>query len=170
MKRVGIYPGSFDPVHEGHLAFAKTALETAELDTIVFLPEMMPREKPQITPLATRFLDLQAKTAQHKQLEVINLPVERFTITDTLTLLQSQFTGARLALLVGSDVAYTFQHRWPGLGTLLSSTDLIIGLRENDSVQDMEKIMKSLERTHGQKIVYSIVTTHYAHIASSKIR
>jgi nicotinic acid mononucleotide adenylyltransferase len=110
------------------------------------------------------------KIAQHEQLEVMSLQVERFTVADTLSLLQSQFEGARLTLLVGSDVVYTFQHRWPELEVLLFSTDLIIGLRENDTVQNMEKIMSSLERIHGQSIVYSVVTTPYAHLASSKIR
>jgi cytidyltransferase-like protein len=50
MKHIGIYPGSFDPVHEGHFAFAKAALETGRLDTVIFLPEMKPRGKPQVTP------------------------------------------------------------------------------------------------------------------------
>ncbi|HVI69805.1 MAG TPA: adenylyltransferase/cytidyltransferase family protein, partial [Magnetospirillaceae bacterium] len=45
MKRVGVFSGTFDPVHRGHLAFALSAQKRAQLDTVVFLPEHSPRGK-----------------------------------------------------------------------------------------------------------------------------
>lgn len=42
MSRIGIYSGSFNPVHAGHIAFALQALESANLKTIYFLPERRP--------------------------------------------------------------------------------------------------------------------------------
>jgi len=170
MRRVGIYPGSFDPVHEGHIAFAEAALLTGELEEVVFLPERMPRGKPQVSSLAVRLHALREKTTQSAQLRVISLPMERFTVTDTLAVLQSKFEGARIALLVGSDIVHTFQHRWPGLGKLLHAADLIIGLRDKDAAEDIEKLMASLEVKYGCKITYSILVTPHAHVASSKIR
>jgi nicotinate-nucleotide adenylyltransferase len=170
MRRIGIYPGSFDPLHAGHLAFAEAALQVAELDEVIFLPEMKPRGKPQVSPLAVRQHALEIKTAQNKRLGVMSLPIERFTIAETLPVLQEKFNGARLALLVGSDVVHTFQYRWPGLETLLRSMDLIVGLRSDDTVHDIEALMTSLEMELNCTITYSLITTPYAHLASSQIR
>lgn len=170
MKCVGIYPGSFDPVHEGHLAFARAALSAGELDEVVFLPEMKPRGKPQISPLAVRIRALKAKTAQYQRLQVMSLPIERFTVADTLAVLQSKFKDARLVLLVGSDIVDTFQYRWPGIDTLLHSVDLIIGLRDSHTAQDIAKLVADLEAELKFQIDYSIIITPYAHLASSKIR
>ena len=44
-KSVGIYSGTFDPVHTGHVAFALEAAQVANLQKVVFLPEETPREK-----------------------------------------------------------------------------------------------------------------------------
>jgi len=170
MRHVGIYPGSFDPVHEGHIAFAKAALLAGKLEEVIFLPEKMPRGKPQVSSLTVRLNALRKETTQSERLRVMSLPMERFTVTDTLAILQSKFEDTRLALLVGSDIARTFQHRWPGLGTLLRTTDLIIGLRDKDAPEDIEKLMAFLEVKHGCKITYSILVTPHAHVASSKIR
>ena len=48
MARIGIYAGTFDPVHAGHVAFALQSLEAAKLDRVYFLPERRPRGKRQV--------------------------------------------------------------------------------------------------------------------------
>ena len=43
--RIGIFAGTFDPVHAGHIAFALQAAEIAKLDEVVFIPERRPLSK-----------------------------------------------------------------------------------------------------------------------------
>jgi nicotinate-nucleotide adenylyltransferase len=45
MKKIGIFAGTFDPIHEGHVAFAQAVLADLSLDKIYFLPERQPRRK-----------------------------------------------------------------------------------------------------------------------------
>src|SRR5258705_6596266 len=45
--RIGVFGGSFDPIHLGHLVIAETAPETLSLDTVLFLPARVPPHKPE---------------------------------------------------------------------------------------------------------------------------
>jgi nicotinate-nucleotide adenylyltransferase len=46
---IGIYAGTFDPVHDGHIAFAKAAISKANLDKVVIVAEKEPyRKKPKV--------------------------------------------------------------------------------------------------------------------------
>ncbi len=50
MKKVGIFGGSFDPIHHGHLILARDALETLGLDEILFIPAAQSPHKPACAP------------------------------------------------------------------------------------------------------------------------
>ena len=54
VKRIGIFAGTFDPVHKGHISFALQAIEAAGLDEVVFLPEPRPRHKQSVTDQSHR--------------------------------------------------------------------------------------------------------------------
>ena len=45
MKRIGIMGGTFNPIHKGHLALAKAAMEEFVLDKVIFIPAGMPPHK-----------------------------------------------------------------------------------------------------------------------------
>jgi nicotinate-nucleotide adenylyltransferase len=46
MKKIGIFGGTFDPIHNGHLHIAETVLSTTEVEEIVFMPSAKPPHKP----------------------------------------------------------------------------------------------------------------------------
>ena len=114
----GIYGGSFNPPHRGHLAAARTAIDALGLDKLLFIPAALPPHKalPAGTPPAQERLRLTEIAADTlllpKQVEVSSLELERpgksYT-ADTLRQLRGQYPDAQLWLLVGTDMFLSLQ-------------------------------------------------------------
>lgn len=132
LQRVGIYAGTFDPVHGGHVAFALQALKAANLDTIYFLPERRPRAKQQVEHFGHRVAMLRRALAPHPQLQVLELVDVNFSIERTLPALQQRFDGQELVFLFGSDILPGLPD-WPHVERLLESSELVIGIRSQDT-------------------------------------
>lgn len=136
-QRVGIYAGTFDPVHSGHITFALQALRAAELDVVYFLPERRPRAKRQVEHFAHRVAMLKRALKPHQQFKVLELVDVSFSTKQTLPSLQQQFSGSQLVFLFGSDIVPGLA-AWPYAERLLIDNELVIGLRaqhDHDSVQ-----------------------------------
>lgn len=169
-RRIGIYTGTFDPIHEGHLAFSHEAVRRCNLDKVIIIPETNPREKPGATDIETRLTLIRQVTATHSHIETMSLETPRFTVKDTLPEIEQRFADATLTLLVGSDIVRTFLHRWEGLAELLTRTSLAIGMREGDTIEDMDTVINHLERQYGIAISYAFIHTNHAAVSSSSIR
>lgn len=162
---IGIYPGTFDPVHNGHIAFALAALDAGALERVVFLPERHPRDKQNVTAFEHRVAMLRLATQDHSNLSVDALPDRQFTVAQTLPRLQEQY-GDGLAFLLGSDVVHTFLHRWPGLDDLLDAVELIVALRKQDTKAQVAGILRQLDRP----VRYTILASPQLHLASTHVR
>jgi nicotinate-nucleotide adenylyltransferase len=127
MARIGIFSGSFNPVHSGHIAFALQALESANLDEIYLLPERRPALK-QVEHFAHRTAMIKQALKPHPKLKVIDLTDISFSIERTLPKLQTLFAGDQLIFLLGSDVVENLIH-WPKVDRLFKSSELVIGVR-----------------------------------------
>ena len=165
-QKIGIYSGTFDPVHVGHVAFALQAAKILQLKGVYFLPEPQPREKNNITPLPQRVEMLQLALDQHQQLHVLAPPDQQFTVAHTLPYIRQQFVGYDLVYLCGSDVVRTFTYRWEGLADLLATTELVVGLRGGDTAADVRKIIESVSSV----TTYHTLRTHKHHLASTDVR
>lgn len=130
MSRIGIYSGSFDPIHKGHVAFGLSALNDAQLDKVYFIIESLPRHKPGITHMAHRNAMATLALRAHANLEVLELPDKRFSVASTLPRLQKKFKNDELFMLVGSDVLQTLA-KWPLAEELLTHVGLVVGLRDD---------------------------------------
>lgn len=159
MKKVGIYSGTFDPIHEGHLAFARQALETCGLDKIFFLVEPRPRRKQGVRALEHREAMVRLATAKDSRFGMIVLGQASFSVEQTLPKLQVMFKGAKLHMLMGEDVLMHL-NSWPNARELQNAVSFIIGTRAGDKV----------ENTRGIKFDTSFLVTEHQDISSSKIR
>lgn len=128
-QRIGIYSGTFDPVHAGHMAFALQALELAKLDKIYFLPERRPRHKPGVEHYAHRVAMLKQATLPYEQFYVLESVEISFTVKRTLPLLQQKFKRAQLVFLFGSDAVADLPS-WPLANRLLVASELVIAARQ----------------------------------------
>jgi len=163
--RIGIYSGTFDPVHRGHVTFAKAAQEADQLDQIIFLPEYMPRSKTNVTDIKHRLAMLELAIADEPTFTTARLSSPQFTIQETLPEIQRLTNGLPLTILMGSDVAKTLPY-WADIAVLLANTTLTIGIRAGDEAQQIKTILQQLPFVPE----YQLIQADHAHMASSGIR
>lgn len=168
-KKIGIYPGTFDPVHEGHIAFAMAAQQAHKLDEIVFLPEAQPRNKPRASNIKHRLAMLNHAISPHTGFSSLVLDEPSFTVASTLPLLQRLFPAADLTLLVGSDVATTLPY-WPKVNTLLSAMHITVGLRAGDDMSELDHMFEKLSSDYHMPLAPSYITADQASLCSTDIR
>lgn len=168
-RKIGVYPGTFDPIHRGHVGFALQAMQTLGLDEVAFLPEPKPRHKTHVTGISHRTALISAIATETRGLKVVNLVSERFTVHDTLPEIRRIFGDAELTLLIGSDVVKSLD-RWQGLDTLLQEVVLAVGIRVGDDEASIEACLESLIRSRGVPVRYSLISAPGAEITSSQVR
>lgn len=168
-KKIGIYPGTFDPVHEGHIAFALAAQKALGLEKIVFLPETDPRNKPGASGMHHRLAMLDHALKPHDNFTSLVLNESRFTVASTLPALHRAFPHTRLTLLMGSDVATTLPF-WPDIDKLLRAMDIVIGMRANDSTNTLDAMFEKLSLDNHEPLSPSYITADQASLCSTDIR
>src|SRR5687767_12213264 len=91
VMRLGLFGGSFDPVHFGHLILAEFCRETARLDQIWFIPAAKPPHKKGrlLSPDADRLAMLNLATAGHDVFVVSPLELDRGGVSYTVQTLQT---------------------------------------------------------------------------------
>jgi len=169
VKHIGLYPGTFDPIHIGHITFARESFERLQLDEVVFLPEDQPRRKQGVTLHHERMRQVNAALSKYNNLCALQLDDTCFTIQKTLPKLQTLFPEARLTLLIGSDVVNGLEN-WQEIEKLLSSVSFAVGMRTGSRQGDVALIMKRLENKYDISIEYQCISTPFAHIASTQLR
>ena len=169
MKRVGIFAGTFDPVHEGHIAFALHAAQHCQLDAVYLMPERQPRRKYNVSDISVRLQLIQQRTAKHTNLDTLMFDESQFSVQTTLPALQSRFPDAQLVFLIGSDVACDSLAHWDELGTLARTVEFVVGVR---NTHDNEVVAHSLQAIVDMSIPlhYSVVASPHAHLSSSMMR
>jgi nicotinate-nucleotide adenylyltransferase len=110
-ERIGIFGGTFDPIHVGHLVAAVNAHHDLGLDRVVLVVANVPWQKAgarQVTPAEDRFAMVEAAVGGVTGLEASRIELERggpsYT-ADTLAELSELHLGAELFVIVGWDVS-----------------------------------------------------------------
>src|SRR5712691_4126766 len=126
LRRVAIYGGPFDPVHNGHIEVARRVLELFELDEVIFVPACVPPHKrnANITSAFHRFAMLALATELDQRLRIstseLDAP-ERPYAVDTVARMQNE--TSRLFFIIGVDswAEIATWHEWQ---RLLKSCDV----------------------------------------------
>lgn len=138
MKNIGLFGGTFDPVHNGHLHIARSFADETGLDTVVFLPAGDPYHKPQTTQTsaAHRLAMTELAAVEDVRFAVSDCDIVRGGATytfDTVQIFRQQFPAARLWWLLGSDSLMKL-HTWKKWQTLVKQTHIAVAMREGDSL------------------------------------
>jgi nicotinate-nucleotide adenylyltransferase len=165
-NRIGIYAGTFDPVHAGHLTFALQAREAARLDLVYFMPEREPRRKVGVEHYGHRYAMLQRAVRPHARLAVLDTTDKYFNVTRTLPRLQQLFPGAEIVLLLGSDIAQ-FLPQWQHIDTLTQNVSFCIGLRKGAERKSIEQVFAQLGLSPDR---LTLIESFAADVTSSSIR
>jgi nicotinate-nucleotide adenylyltransferase len=120
--KLGLFGGSFDPVHLGHLLVARAAMEELRLDRLFFIPAAQSPFKPESHPApgAARLRLLRLALAGQPHCEVDEQEIRRGGVSytvDTLRDYQRRFPQAELFYLIGADNAAKL-NEWREAGEL----------------------------------------------------
>ncbi len=124
MKRIGVFGGTFDPIHRGHLEVAESCAHRLDLDPVLMIPSSQPPHRPAPQASAADRLAMVELAVQGRQpLLAGDLEVRRGGVSytvDTIRALAELHPGADLVLLLGWDAAAEFRdwHDAPVIGEL----------------------------------------------------
>jgi nicotinate-nucleotide adenylyltransferase len=154
---IGLFGGTFDPVHRGHLALARTALEQYKLHRIYFVPANIPphKQRQPLSPFVHRFAMLALATAQDKAFvpSLLEAPEDasasartrakkdqlekpNYTI-DTIRRLKQSFKASdKLFVLIGMD-AFADIAKWHLAEALFRECEFVVANRPGYSLADV---------------------------------
>ena len=103
--RVGVFGGTFDPVHVGHLAIALAALESVPLDRVHFVPARRSplKDRDPLASVADRVTMLESAIAGEPRFALSRVELERDGVSYTVDTLEALRSQGELFLILGSD-------------------------------------------------------------------
>jgi nicotinate-nucleotide adenylyltransferase len=132
LKRIGLFGGSFDPVHVAHVALARTALDEQSLDEVRWIPAGRPWQKSrELAPAKHREAMVRLAIEGEPRFKLERCELERsgasYTL-DTVRELQTAEPGNEWFLIIGQD-QYASLHTWLGWQKLLERVTLAVAGR-----------------------------------------
>ena len=128
--RIAILGGTFDPIHNGHLAAAQSVAETFQVDQLHFVPAFTPPHKPSrgITSPFHRFAMVALATVSIERFRTSTIEVDalerRYTV-ETLETMKKSNQGAELLFIIGTDM-YQEIETWRNYRRLFELAHLVI--------------------------------------------
>ena len=176
--RLGIYGGTFDPIHRGHMAAAQTAAEVLKLDKLLLIPAGIPPHKalPDGSADPSHRLAMTAIAADRLGLkipvEVLDLELKRegksYT-SDTLRTLKAQYPDDELWLLMGTDMFLSLQ-TWHEPEVILSLAKVCaFGRTDRDGEEIFAPQREYLAQTYSADTV-TITLPGLVDISSTQLR
>ncbi len=136
MKKVGLFFGSFNPIHIGHLILANYILEHTDMDELWFVvsPQNPFKEKKSLLKDHNRLDMVQLAVKNYPKMRASNvefsLPQPSYTI-DTLTYLHEKYPDYSFSLIMGEDNLQSL-HKWKNSETLIKNHHIIVYPRMYD--------------------------------------
>lgn len=162
-NKIGLFGGTFDPIHIGHTIVAEWIWDALGLERIIFIPNYIhPFHKRQgISDVRYRLRMLQLALADFPQFDISTLEIDRegvsYTI-DTIRYFQKKYANTQLFLLIGTDNLNDFW-KWKEPENILKEAQLVVYNRKGFSVDPKFK---------KEKIVF--LDTPHIEISSTEIR
>lgn len=128
--KVGLFFGSFNPVHVGHMIIANHMLERTDLEEVwmVVSPQNPFKKKSSLAPDYDRLHLLTLAIGDHRKLKPSNiefgLPQPSYTI-DTLSYLHEKYPEKEFSLIMGGDNLASF-HKWKNYEQIISAHDIYV--------------------------------------------
>ena len=163
--RIGLFGGTFDPLHIGHLIMAQDAAEAGSLDRVLFLPAGVPPLKPAQPQASANDRLNMVNEALHDtpifQSNTVDLNHDSTCYSvDTVRQIQKDYPDDQLYWILGTDQLAQL-HKWRNIEELTQIVEFIVLNRPGIEI-DPRKIPP---HTH-----YTIAPTHSMNISSSEIR
>jgi nicotinate-nucleotide adenylyltransferase len=176
VTRLGVFGGTFDPIHLAHLRCAEEACELLALDRVLFIPSANPPHKGgrAVAPARHRLAMVRRAVAGNPRFAVSAMELERpgrsYTV-DTLRELRERLPRTRLVLLVGLD-AFREIGTWKDYRSLFPLADVAVMARPPHRASNLRALLpiaarksfcysgdrRRLEHRSGNKVIFLDVT------------
>lgn len=161
-RKIAVYGGSFDPIHNGHILVANKIVELGLVDEVLFVPTLNhPHKKKGLAASAEHRLNmLRLALEPYKQFSFTDIEIAKadepsYTI-DTITTLTHVFTDCELFLLIGMDCLANL-HTWHRATELVQRNKFIIYPRPQCLPPPIFELQKRFGAVNAHKLMGSIV-------------
>ena len=173
MERIGIYGGTFNPPHIGHIQAARQAVSALDLGKVLLIPDRIAPHKAMPSNSATgeqRLEMLRIATEGSPKLEVSDIELRREGVSytwQTVEQLKEQYPQAQLVLMMGSDMFLSF-HTWKHPEKILENASLAVFYRGDK--QEREKVHAYREAMLRKGFRVELVENDVISISSTQMR
>lgn len=173
--RLGIFGGSFNPVHNGHLFMAGHLLRAGLLDEVLFVPAGIPPHKPTavLAPGPDRYAMLRAAIAPYPAFSASDIELqetERATYTfNTLDTLRHAFPERQILFVMGSDCLQEL-HTWYRATELVTLADFIIYPRPDAEPPALVELVERFGMKNAHKLRAAVLDAPLLPITASLVR
>lgn len=172
--RIGIFGGTFDPIHLAHLIIAEQSREQAQLDQVRFVPSFQPPHKAdtRVTLFDRRVEMLRLALAGRTDFVVDLIEQERpgpsYT-ADTLAEMHSRFPNAQISLIVGSDCLPDLPG-WYQPQRIVAQASLLVVARPSAEIWSREHLAEALTLQEPEMLRLQIIESPLISFASTDLR
>ena len=174
-KRIGIFGGSFNPFHMGHLNIADVALKQFELDKVLFIPCKVSPFKTDCRP--DLFVDdthrlrmTELSIEEQDKFELSRIEIDRGGVSyshDTVLHIRKEHPGSELFFIIGADTLLTLS-KWYKIHALLTMCEFVTVGRPG--VEEILKDVPGFDHEESRRLTEHRITGRLFDISSSEIR
>lgn len=174
MERIAIFGGTFDPVHNGHIAIAESILAQNLADQIVILPSFTPPHKQNriITSFEKRFSMLQLAFKNMNNVEISDLEqklcLEKSYTFEVMKHVEKNYPNAILKIIIGGDSLKNL-HSWFKAKELVEKYEIITYPRANEDI-DINALKKVFSDDTIKKLQKNIIKAPFFEISSTILK
>lgn len=177
--KIGVYGGTFNPPHLGHVTAARAVFELLKLDLLLLVPDGQPPHKmlPPGSPSPEQRLEMTRLAGEQlglgEKVRTLDLELKRegrsYT-AETLRQLHQQYPEDELWLLMGTDMFLTLQ-AWREPGEILSLAGIAAFGRTEEDTEELFSVQRDyLYRTYPQARIFTLTIPGVVDVSSTELR
>lgn len=170
MQNIGLFGGTFNPIHFGHLIIANEVLQNLKLDKIIFIPTGLPPHKnTEVLQGIHRYEMVKLAIEDNPYFEVSDIEIKRLNYSytyDTLTELQNKYYVNKFCFIIGYD-AFLEIDSWKNVREVFKMARFIVVNRNVESREILRLIGEKCNKFDGEAIYLRVPNIE---ISSTEIR
>ncbi|OFO62320.1 nicotinate-nucleotide adenylyltransferase [Peptoniphilus sp. HMSC075B08] len=171
MKKYGIFGGSFNPIHYGHLMICEYIKEEMGLDKVIFIPTGNPPHKDLGVSAEDRYEMVRLAISPNPDFEISDIETTRVNLSytvDTIRELKKIYKEEKLYFLIGLDSLFQLK-TWKKIGDLSQEIEFVVALRPGYiDKEEINNEIDFLRENFGTRI--KLIKTPLYEISSTDLR
>lgn len=171
MKKYGIFGGSFNPIHYGHLMICEYIKEEMGLDKVIFIPTGNPPHKDLEVSAKDRYEMVRLAISPNPDFEILDIETTRVKMSytvDTIRELKKIYREEKLYFLIGLDSIFQLK-TWMKIGDLSKEIEFVVALRPGYiNKEEINREIDFLRENFGTKV--NLINTPLYEISSTDLR